>query len=65
MENSDRTKISKALRKKRNERFYEKRKNDRIFCECCKRHIDKYYWTGHINTRLHKRCQEIADESKH
>lgn len=57
--------MSKALKSKRNERYYEKRKNDRMFCESCKRYIDKYCFAVHLKTRLHQRCQEITEEAKH
>lgn len=64
MENIDRTKIKREIRQRRNQRFYEKRKGDRIFCECCVRFIDKYYWKTHIQTALHKHCEEIFHEQK-
>jgi phage terminase large subunit-like protein len=43
----------KQHKRQNNEKTYETRKSDAIFCQCCNKTVDKYYITKHNETKTH------------
>ena len=54
--------INKQIKKLQNRRAYEKRKQEKIYCEVCARKVDRLYIDKHLETTKHKRREELLNE---
>lgn len=54
--------MNKEFKRLRNKKAYEKRKQEKFFCEVCATKIDKLYIEKHFQTTKHKKREALFNE---